>query len=134
MTARGIEVLQCAEAHLLSENFGRDDYRELCELIVHFLGANVVSPRKDSDHHYGFTMRKPGAHHHAKFMSDSLYILKITILADVLPEGFICPGEMDGIRRMAQYICLFHGPHYLKARLSAAAPRLDLDLELYQHY
>ena len=61
----------------------------------------------------------------------TVFVLKITILADVLPEGFICPGEMDGIRRMAQYICLFHVPHYPKARLSAAAPRLDL--ELYQH-
>ena len=32
---------------------------------------------------------------------------------------------------MTRYICLFHGPHYLNARLSTAAPRLDL--ELNQH-
>ena len=131
LTARGVEVLQWAEAHLLSESFGRDDYRELCELIVHFLGGNVVRPRKHGDDHYGFTMRKPGAHHHARFMSKCLYLIKITMLSDVLPEGYICPEEMDGIKRMTQYICLFHGPHFLKARLAAEAP--GLDLELYQN-
>ena len=43
LTARGIEVLQWAEAHLLMESFGRDDYLGFWKLIVHFLGANVVS-------------------------------------------------------------------------------------------
>lgn len=58
-------------------------------------------------------------------------ILKITMLAHVLPGDFFDPDELTGIQRMAQYISLFHGPYLLKARIAPAAPRLDL--ELYHH-
>ena len=36
------EVLEWAERHLMEESFGRDDYRELCELMVHFLGGELI--------------------------------------------------------------------------------------------
>ena len=40
-TARALEVKEWAEEQLLRGSFGRDDYRELCELIVVFLGGEV---------------------------------------------------------------------------------------------
>ena len=40
-TARALEVREWAEQQLLRGLFGRDDYRELCELIVVYLGGEV---------------------------------------------------------------------------------------------
>lgn len=40
-TARALEVREWAQQQLLRGSFGRDDYRELCELIVVFLGGEV---------------------------------------------------------------------------------------------
>ena len=40
-TTRALEVREWAEQQLLRGSFGRDDYRELCELIVVFLGGEV---------------------------------------------------------------------------------------------
>ena len=40
-TSRAKDVLQWAENHLLRGTFPREDYRELCELIVYYLGGNV---------------------------------------------------------------------------------------------
>ena len=42
LTARGIEVHHWVENHLGQESFGRDDFHELCKLIVHYLGGNIV--------------------------------------------------------------------------------------------
>lgn len=76
-------------------------------------------------------MRAPGALHHARFLASCLYIMKLALLADVLPRGLLTPNMLEGIDRMAQYIALFHGPWFLQARLSTPAPRLDL--QLWQH-
>lgn len=51
-----------------SENIFREDYRELLELTLIFLGK--VPPR-------GIKFRCPGAIHHARWMSKLLYVLKI---------------------------------------------------------
>ena len=42
-TARALEVRRWGEDHLLQGSFARGDYRELCELIVHYLGGQVSS-------------------------------------------------------------------------------------------
>ena len=73
-------------------------------------------------------MRKPGALHHARFMASSLYILEITMLQNNLPRGMLTPNMKARITRMTPFISLFHAPHFLKAILAAAAPRLDLKL------
>ena len=46
----------------------------------------------------------------------------------VLPRGMITPNERDELKRLAIYIALFHTPYFLQARLTSAAPRLDLTL------
>lgn len=75
-----------------------------------------------------FAMRAPEAIHHARFLASALYIMKLTMLADVALPGLLTPALLTNIDRMAQYISLFHGPWFLQARLPAAAPRLDLQL------
>ena len=75
-----------------------------------------------------FVMRAPGALHHARFLASSLYIMKLVMLSNVLPPGLVTPAMMTNLKRMAQYISLFHGPWFLQARVPAVAPRLDLQL------
>ncbi|EFX83568.1 hypothetical protein DAPPUDRAFT_315351 [Daphnia pulex] len=62
LTAIGKEVLEWASNCLESDTFPRSDYRELVELTV-FLGGAV----------FLFSFRKPGAHHHARFMAYSIF-------------------------------------------------------------
>lgn len=38
---RALQVREWGEHHLLNGTFGRDDYRELCELMVQYLGGQV---------------------------------------------------------------------------------------------
>ncbi|KZR96892.1 Uncharacterized protein APZ42_008521, partial [Daphnia magna] len=63
LTAIGKEVLEWASNCLESDTFPRSDYRELVELTVLFLGGAV----------FPMSFRKPGAHHHARFMAYSIY-------------------------------------------------------------
>ena len=42
LAERAVAVRSWAEDRLLAGSFGRDDYRELCELIVVYLGGEVI--------------------------------------------------------------------------------------------
>ena len=73
MHEKAKSVLKWAEQHMKSSSFSRDDYRELCCLVVEYLGGNLSVSGKPQ-------LRKPGAMHEARFMADALYILKMTLL------------------------------------------------------
>ena len=49
LAARALEVLNFYQQHLLNESFGREDYREHCELIIKFLGGQVIHPEQQVD-------------------------------------------------------------------------------------
>ena len=59
-------------------------------------------------------MRAPGALHHARFLASCLYIMKMVMLADVLPCGLVTPTMRTKLTRMAGYISLIHGPWFLQ--------------------
>lgn len=126
LVSKAFEVREFMQQHLLREAFGRDDYRELCELIIKFLGGQVIRPRQQRQDN--FVMRAPGALHHARFLASCLYIMKLCMLKDVLPPGLVTPDMRTNIDRMALFISLFHGPWFLQSRLAIVAPRLDLQL------
>ena len=67
-------VLDWGQKVLEENTFPREDYRELIELTAIYLGGFV--PR-------GFRLRKPGAHHTARFMAYAL--LRLENGADVRP-------------------------------------------------
>ena len=94
--------------------FPQEDYRELCELILFYLGGSI--PR-------GFLIRRPGADHHARFMSKAIYILKIYLLSGSFE---MTPKELKQVERMAVYIGLFYGKYFLQSVLTAAAAANDL--------
>lgn len=57
----------------LKNNFSRDDYKELLELTLIFLGEDSGP----------VSFRPPGAMHHARWMSKALYALKIFLFSKV---------------------------------------------------
>ncbi|KZS10538.1 Cc8K15.2-like protein [Daphnia magna] len=105
-----IWVTKCIEKN----TFPREDYRELCELILFYLAGSI--PR-------GFFIRRPGADHHARFMSKAIYILKIYLLSGSFE---MTPTELKQVERMAVYIGLFYGNYFLQSALTAAAAANDL--------
>ena len=129
LVARALEVRNFLCQHLLDDKFGRDDYRELCELIIKYLGGQVIRPRRrPGAQGDDFVMRAPGALHHARFLASCLYIMKLVMLSGVTPRGLLTPNMLVNLKQMALYISLFHGPWFLQARVAAIAPRLDLEL------
>jgi hypothetical protein len=94
----------------------RDDYRELLELTIIFLGG--IPPR-------GVHFAKPGAMHRARFMARLIYSLKIFAFRTVFK---LTPRELQGMKEF----CVFGIKHYIKSwftcRLPTAAPKNDLDL------
>ena len=103
--------------HQLGLMHQRDDYRELLELTLIFLGG--VPTR-------GVRFRKPGAIHRARFMARLIYALKIFIFRDA---GFkLTKREIQDLG----HFCVFGVGAYVKSwflsHLPTAAPNSDLHL------
>jgi len=107
-------TLQWAEMCLEKCSFPREDYLELLQLIILYLSGSF--PRE-------FRFRKPGAHHRARFMHAELYFLKMQMLSERCQYTDM---ERDRIKRMADFIAVFHGKAFLQSRLPASAPINDL--------
>ena len=106
-------VLEWGTQALENDVFPRGDYKILVELTLVFQGGTV----------YPFTIRKPGAHHHARFLACANYFLKIQLLSkhdDTTRE------ERDNVKLMAIFISLFYTEAFLKSRLAASAPVIIL--------
>jgi len=112
MTSNIIEF--CSQQ--LEEVQPREDYRELLELAIIFLGG--IPAR-------GVHFAKPGAMHRARFMARLIYALKIFVFRDVFS---LTARELKGIKEL----CVFGVKHYVKSwfccRLPTAAPKSDLEL------
>lgn len=108
-------VIAFAENQL--ENFQpRDDYRELLELIIVFLGG---VPRK------GISFKSPAGLHRARWMAKAIYSLKIWMFRG---QFKLTTRETTGLQK----ICLFAVQLYVEAWFTApsacSAPRQDLQL------
>lgn len=67
---------------------------------------------------------QPSAYHHAKFISQILYIMKYGLLGDQV--WWLTDEERRQIKRMMPYAALYHGPSFLKCPLTIQAPYNDL--------
>lgn len=94
----------------------RDDYRELLELTVIFLGG--VPPR-------GIRFRAPGPMHHARWMSKVLYSLKVWLFRGQVK---LTPKEERGLLRVAMFSARLYSKAWTQAPLAVAAPLNDLQL------
>lgn len=115
-------ALTFAQKSLQQDQHPREDYRELLELLVCFLGG--TPPR-------GIFFRVPGAVHHARWMAKAIYCIKMFLFR----EEFDLGAEEAGIRD----ICIFLAHLYVRAWTfapnAAEAPCQDLkfiqDLHAY---
>ena len=89
---------QVSAMHALkTSTFVRGDYKELCELIVVYLGGHVES----------FKFKRPGASHHARFMAKAIYSTKMALLVDFHEIDI----EMKkSIKKTAEFCAIFYGP------------------------
>ena len=149
-------VLEWAMEQLKKKIFPRDDYKELLDLLIVWLGGPVEN----------FTFKYPGADHHARWMSKQIYTLKIALLSDQIEicevEEVEADEEADNetnrrrkkvkkfksmkitteektqMKDIVQFIGLFYAKAFLEAPLSSSAPNNDLkfmqDMQQYRDH
>lgn len=99
----------------LKERQPRDDYKELLQLALVFLGESVPK----------FTFRMPGAFHHARWMSKAIYTLKIFLFRE---HFTLSDSEKDNVRDICIFIVKIYLKAWIKAPIAAEAPNQDLNL------
>ena len=92
--------------------FPREDYKELVELTIVWLGGMGRVAK--------FKFQWPGAFHHARFMSKALYILKMDLLRDQL--SFLTPDQKDQISQLARFVGVYFSQWFLKCAIVSSAP------------
>ena len=103
-----------------------------------YVGGQVTRMQNGRLMQLTFKMRHPGAFHHARFLAKALYLIKISMVADVLSEKVLPADKRESVDRMVRFIVLFHAKYFLQAFLPAAGLRLDLqywnDMTDYSRY
>jgi hypothetical protein len=94
----------------------RDDYSELVELSLIFLGG--TPPR-------GLRLLTPGPMHHARWMSKAIYSLKVWMLRT---QFKLTPREEKGLRDICIFVVLLYVKAWIRAPLAAVAPQQDLEM------
>ena len=113
MCDKALEVLDWAQYNQEKGTWPRDDYRELLELLIVWLGGDVE----------GFSFKRPGADHHARWLAKAIYELKLCLLMD----QFIMEEKQKGeVLIMAQFVGLFYAKAFLQSPLPCSAPSNDL--------
>ena len=81
---------------LTQDQIPRGDYKELAMLVQFYLDPNVGNLK----------IRQPGAVHHARFMAQSIYYMKLKILSDIVKIGSTAniKKEIDAI---SKFVALF---------------------------
>ena len=92
----------------------REDYRELLELTILFLGEK---PKEN------YHMRQPGAIHHARWMAKALYSLKIFIFRH---EFKLTKKEYNGLLQVSIFIVRFYVKYWFTSSNIVMSPFNDL--------
>ena len=100
----------------LLNNQQRDDYREILELALVFLGR--VPPR-------GIRFMAPGPMHHARWMNKVIYSLKVWLFRGQITQT---TKEKKGITEVAIFVIRVYLKAWMEAPLAACAPNNDLHL------
>jgi hypothetical protein len=94
----------------------RDDYRELLELTMIFLGS---TPSR------GIRFMQPGALHRARWMARVIYAIKLCLFHS---QFVMTKREQAGIKRFAVFGVIVYVRSWFEAPQAAAAPANDLAL------
>ena len=119
-------ILEFLDDRLLSDNLQhltRGDYKELLELAKVCLCGTIE--RKKT---YSYQLSRPGADHHARWMSKCLYILKLSLLQHQIDT--ISPQTKMKINTMASFILFVYIKFWFSSpSLTRAATN---DIQLYK--
>lgn len=119
-------ILEFLDDRLLSDNLQhltRGDYKELLELSKVCLGGTIE--RKKT---YSYQLSRPGADHHARWVSQCLYILKLSLLQHQIDT--ISPQTKKKINTMASFILFVYIKFWISSpSLTRAATN---DIQLYK--
>ena len=94
-------------SELLDENkFPRGDYRELAELIRYFLSPSNCE----------IVFKQPGPVHHARFMGQAIYYMKLKILGKIsnMQTTSAVKKEVD---LMSEFVSLYYGKWFLTSSI-----------------
>jgi hypothetical protein len=100
----------------LDECQPRDDYKELLELSIIFLGGTPKS---------GVNFKKPGAHHRARWMAKVIYSMKIWMFKS---QFKLTKSEEKGLRDISCFAVEVYLKSWFTAPAATSAPRMDLQL------
>lgn len=109
-----IDQLVVFYKHELQKSIVRDDYRELIELSIMFLGGDGDKNLK---------IRPPGAMHQARWMARAIYSLKICLLQS---QFKMSTKEKQALRDICLFIATVYVKPWLECSLAVKAPHQDL--------
>ncbi len=101
----------------LTEFQPRDDYRELLQLSLLFLGAEL----KNVSVH----IQVPGAFHHARWMAKLIYSMKIFLFRS---QFRLTAREMSGLSHFNSFVLKVYLKAWFTCACASSAPRNDLQL------
>ena len=116
------ELLSLIDTRLQdADHLPRCDYKEYLELVKVILGDSIT--RKKG---FIFQLSRPGADHHARWMSKAIYVLKMVLLQHQLPDLHLQTKKK--LEKMALFVVFVYlKPWFTASGLSSAATN---DLEL----
>ena len=103
------------ETELKKGTFPREDYKQLAELALIWLGGTLPNGKV-------FKFMKPGAFHAARFMSKAIYLLKIALLSKRID---LDDEVRRSVHRMATFIGIYYCRYFLRTRIPCFAPLDD---------
>lgn len=110
------EALDVVSRLLTEDQLPRGDYIELAELVKFYLSPDDVELK----------IRQPGPVHHARFMAQAIYYLKLKILSQ-LTNILSTAATKKEVDAMSEFIALYYAKWFLTSSLTACSPRLDLE-------
>lgn len=99
----------------LQQHQPRDDYKELLELTIIFLGQTPPD---------GIFFKVPGPINHARWMAKAIYSLKIFLFRN---EFKLTLKEHNAFRDLCIFIVRLYIQQWFRAPVASRAPNLDLD-------
>ena len=120
------ELLSFIEHRLLPENehlIHRCDYKEFLELSKLYLGRTVERKKN-----WTYQLSRPGADHHARWMSKAIYILKLSLIGHQLTQSKLSWQKKEKIRLLAPWIVFCYMQYWFLAPSLEDAAQNDLRL------
>ena len=99
--------------HTLEVQQPRDDYQEILQLSLLFIGGSNAST----------TIRAPGPTHHARWMAKAIYALKMFLFRT---QFEMMPRELSNVRDLALFVSLVYVRQWNEAPLGIRAPLNDI--------